>query len=123
MKRGLAMTKSKASHRTAIALLKLLAAAIALAALAACGSSNSSPALEGPKETIALYNARCISCHASDLSGKVGPDSDLRTVGSRMTKDEIMHQITNGGDIMPAFANKLTADEINELADWLSKQQ
>jgi cytochrome c551 len=117
------MIKCKASHRTAIALLKLLAAAIALAALAACDSSKSSPALNGPKETVALYNARCISCHASDLSGKVGPDSNLRTVGSRMTKDEIVQQITNGGVIMPAFADKLTADEINELADWLSKQQ
>ncbi|GMK42674.1 hypothetical protein PCCS19_57340 [Paenibacillus sp. CCS19] len=104
-------------------LLKLLAASIVLLTLAACGSSKSSPALDGPKEAVALYNARCISCHAADLSGKVGPDSDLRTVGSRMTKEEIVKQITEGGDIMPAFASKLSADEIDRLADWLSKQQ
>jgi mono/diheme cytochrome c family protein len=104
-------------------MLKLLAAGFTLLTLAACGSSKSSPSLDGSKEAIALYNARCISCHAADLSGKVGPDSDLRTVGSRMTKDEIVHQITDGGDIMPAFASKLTTDEINTLADWLSLQQ
>lgn len=103
---------------------KLLAAALALITLAACGSqSKSSPSLEGSKEAIALYNARCISCHAADLSGKVGPDSDLRTVGSRMTKEAIAKQITDGGDIMPAFASKLSSDDIDKLADWLSQQK
>jgi Cytochrome c, mono- and diheme variants len=103
---------------------RLLAAALAFVVLAGCGSqSKSSSSLEGSKEAIALYNARCISCHAADLSGKVGPDSDLRTVGSRMTKEEIVKQIADGGDIMPAFANKLSADDIDKLAAWLSEQQ
>ncbi|PWV97300.1 cytochrome c551 [Paenibacillus cellulosilyticus] len=117
------MTKWTTRHKSTTISLKLLTAIFALLALAACGSSKSSSTLDGPKETVALYNARCISCHATDLSGKVGPDSDLRTVGSRMTKEQIVQEITNGGDIMPAFASKLNADEINALADWLSKQQ
>ncbi|MBD3921591.1 cytochrome c [Paenibacillus sp. PR3] len=118
------MTKIRSTAMSRTVPWKLLAAALALIALAGCGSqSKSSASLEGSKEAIALYNARCISCHASDLSGKVGPDSDLRTVGSRMTKEAIAKQITNGGDIMPAFASKLSADDIDKLADWLSKQQ
>lgn len=117
------MSKSMPSRPFPSMLLKLLSASVALLVLAACGSTKPSSALDGPQETVALYYARCISCHATDLSGKVGPDSDLHTVGSRMTKDEIVKQITNGGDIMPAFASKLKADEINALADWLSKQQ
>ncbi|MWC30321.1 c-type cytochrome [Paenibacillus sp. MMS18-CY102] len=95
-----------------------------LLTLAGCGSTTSKPSsLEGPAAAIELYNNSCISCHASDLSGKVGPDSDLRKVGSRMSKTEIANQITNGGDIMPPFKGKLSADEISALSDWLAARQ
>ncbi|GFN29903.1 c-type cytochrome [Paenibacillus xylaniclasticus] len=98
--------------------------AAAIAVFAGCGSSNrSSNELVGPADTIALYNSKCISCHAADLSGRVGPDSDLRTVGARMTKEEIVHQITNGGDVMPPFQDKLSTAEIESLSEWLAAHQ
>ncbi|EFM11993.1 cytochrome c class I [Paenibacillus curdlanolyticus YK9] len=93
-------------------------------ALSGCGSSsNKASALDGPSSTVDLYNTSCISCHASDLSGKVGPESDLRSVGKRMSKDQIANQITNGGDIMPSFKNKLSAAEIAALSEWLAARQ
>ncbi|WP_127533771.1 c-type cytochrome [Paenibacillus kobensis] len=108
-------------------LLPLVALA-AVAVLAGCGSSSgnagqASKAIDGPADTVALYKAKCISCHAADLSGKVGPESDLRTVGARMTKEEIIHQITEGGDIMPPFKDRLSTAEIEALGNWLAARQ
>jgi len=108
--------------------LSYIAAIAAVAAIAGCGSSSGSPdgganALQGPPDTIALYKAKCISCHAADLSGKVGPDSDLRKVGARMTKEEIADQIAQGGDVMPPFRDRLSAAQIDALADWLAARQ
>ncbi|MFC5651893.1 c-type cytochrome [Paenibacillus solisilvae] len=89
--------------------------------LSACG--NSSSELAGPSETIHVYKANCISCHGSDLQGKMGPSTDLTQVGSRLSKEQITNQIHNGGELMPAFKGKLTAQQIKELAQWLSAKK
>lgn len=69
-----------------------------------------------------VYNASCLSCHGTDLEGRVGGNSNLQNVGSKLSRDEILNTITNGrsGTSMPAFGNQLSEDQINELADWLA---
>lgn len=68
----------------------------------------------------ALFKSnRCITCHATDLSGTAGLNSNLQHVGSRLTKEEIVDVITNGKRTMPAQKDKLSSEEIQELADWL----
>ncbi len=66
----------------------------------------------------AVYSTSCITCHAADLSGGMGPE--LQKVGSRMTADEIGNRIANGGGGMPAFKGNLTDDQINALTQWLA---
>ncbi|MCM3748689.1 cytochrome c [Paenibacillus pasadenensis] len=103
-----------------------LLAAIALPACgtagkdAAPGSSSASKLPDGPAETIALYKASCLNCHGTDLKGRMGPNTNLTEVGSRMTAEEILQQISHGGELMPAFKDKLSNDDIQALTDWLS---
>lgn len=67
--------------------------------------------------------ANCIGCHAADFSGASAPA--LTGVGNRMTTEEIAQVITEGRNngAMPGFADSLSADEINQLSVWLSKQK
>jgi len=95
--------------------------------LSACGSSGGAAknevALEGPEATVTLFKQKCMSCHAADLSGRMGPDTNLTKVGAKMTKEEIVTQIAEGSNKMPAFKKMLEEQEIQQLADWLSTKK
>ncbi|WP_159883668.1 c-type cytochrome [Paenibacillus puerhi] len=65
----------------------------------------------------AVYKANCLACHGNNLQGASGPN--LQKVGARLTKDQIVAKIQNGGGGMPAYKDKLKAEEIQALADWL----
>ncbi|SDS33772.1 cytochrome c551 [Paenibacillaceae bacterium GAS479] len=93
--------------------------------LGGCGASETkSPGgqtmPEGPAETIALYKASCISCHGTDLKGRMNAQTNIREVGSRLTPEKIRQQIENGGSLMPGFKHSLSEQEIQALTDWLS---
>jgi len=53
----------------------------------------------------------------------MGASTNLQKVGSRMTKDEIIQQLKQGKESMPAFEHTLSAKEIDSLADWLSEHK
>ena len=72
-----------------------------------------------------VQKAQCIACHATDVTGNptTGAPS-LHGIGDVLTKDQIVDTITNGkAGGMPPFKSTLSADEINQLATWLSKQK
>lgn len=71
----------------------------------------------------AIYQKSCIGCHAADLSGNLGPNSDISAVGSRLSQDQIHEVISNGRGGMPAFKSQLSTDEIDALAAWLAAKQ
>ncbi|WP_249730369.1 cytochrome c [Paenibacillus sp. J2TS4] len=79
-----------------------------------------SETMNGPADAnaAALYKKQCISCHAADLSGKVGPD--LRGIGATRTEEELVEIIQDGSKGMPAFQKILSVEEIEALAQWLS---
>ncbi|MFC5647669.1 c-type cytochrome [Paenibacillus solisilvae] len=95
--------------------------------LSACGqkiddtvlqSSISTPA-DG--EAVALYKKQCMSCHATDLSGRVGPS--LQEIGSRLTEEQLIMIIQEGEKGMPSYKNRLEQEEIEGLAQWLAKMK
>jgi ubiquinol-cytochrome c reductase cytochrome b subunit len=63
----------------------------------------------------------CRNCHALDgVGGKRGPD--LATVGTRLTRDQLIVQVSNGtpgGGLMPAYGKQITPAEMNVLVDFL----
>ncbi|MBB3113009.1 mono/diheme cytochrome c family protein [Paenibacillus phyllosphaerae] len=102
----------------------LVAASLAgLLLLSACGKAAEPEPLTGPSDTLTIYRANCVSCHGTELQGKMGETTNLTQVGSRLTEEEIKHQIEAGGGAMPAFSERLTEDEIGQLASWLAEQK
>jgi mono/diheme cytochrome c family protein len=74
---------------------------------------------DGKKVGAALFHEKgCEHCHgANGRGGELGPD--LSTVGKRLSKQKIEHQIHDGGAAMPAFGDVLQQDEIKDLVDFL----
>jgi ubiquinol-cytochrome c reductase cytochrome b subunit len=63
----------------------------------------------------------CRNCHALDgIGGSRGPD--LTTVGTRLTRDQLIDQISNGspgGGLMPAYGKQMTPAEMTIVVDFL----
>lgn len=74
---------------------------------------------ESKKSGATLFHERgCEHCHGVDgRGGELGPN--LSTVGKRLSKQKIEHQIQDGGAAMPAFGDVLQPDEIKDLVDFL----
>jgi ubiquinol-cytochrome c reductase cytochrome b subunit len=61
---------------------------------------------------------QCRNCHSLDGSGgQRGPALD--TIASRMTEDQIIRQILQGGGNMPAYGNALNPSETQALMRFL----
>lgn len=69
----------------------------------------------------AVYQANCISCHATDLTGGVGPN--IQKVGAKLSVEDITKRIDEGGGGMPAFKGTLTDADIANLAGWLGSMK
>lgn len=60
----------------------------------------------------------CLSCHAvGSVGGKRGPD--LTNVETRLSRDEMIWRILNGGTNMPAYGSALTPEELQRIVDFL----
>jgi quinoprotein glucose dehydrogenase len=77
-------------------------------------SQNSSPqnVYEKGKR---FYMARCASCHGADRMGS-GDIPALLNINKKMSKEQVVHQIKNGGGMMPAFRNISKAQTHQVLA-------
>ena len=65
-----------------------------------------------------FHEKGCEHCHGvNGHGGDLGPD--LSSVGKRLKKQQIEHQIHDGGAAMPAFGDVLQPDEIKDLVDFL----
>jgi len=89
--------------------------------LAACGGSDEGTSTPAPAANAGkqLFTSNCSTCHTladAGAKGAVGPNLDQLRPGP----DLVTHQVTNGGGGMPAFANKLTAAQIKQVADYVS---
>jgi mono/diheme cytochrome c family protein len=68
----------------------------------------------------AVFAANCASCHAADGTGGVGPD--LTTLPAAADPAVVAKQVQNGGAIMPAFSGKLSDQEIQDVAAYVSQE-
>jgi ubiquinol-cytochrome c reductase cytochrome b subunit len=67
---------------------------------------------------LVLQNKQCRNCHMLDgQGGQRGPTLD--SIASRMTEDQIIRQVLQGGGNMPAYGNALSPSETKALVSFL----
>jgi ubiquinol-cytochrome c reductase cytochrome b subunit len=70
---------------------------------------------------LVFQNKDCRNCHALEgVGGRRGPD--LTRVGTRMTRDQLIDQVSNGtpgGGDMPAYGRQIGPDQMTALVDFL----
>jgi len=89
-----------------------------VASVAGVGGFAAAPGNVGTNGA-AIFKANCSSCHtlaAAGATGTVGPNLDQLKPAMAV----VVHQVTNGGAIMPAFKGKLTAAQIQAVAKYVS---
>ena len=66
-----------------------------------------------------IFQTECGSCHtlsAAGTTGTVGPNLDQL----KPSQPRVVHQVTFGGAIMPAFKGKLSPAQIQAVAKFVS---
>jgi mono/diheme cytochrome c family protein len=117
-------TSLRSYHKIATRIL-IASSFVAVLVALACSLSRPSTSVvhaysnESKKAGATLFHEKgCEHCHgANGRGGELGPD--LSTVGKRLSKQKIEHQIHEGGAAMPAFGDVLQPDEIKDLVDFL----
>ena len=67
---------------------------------------------------LVLQNKQCRNCHSLDgVGGLRGPALD--SIATRMTEDQIIRQVLQGGGNMPAYGNALSPSETQALVSFL----
>ena len=67
---------------------------------------------------LVLQNKQCRNCHMLDgTGGQRGPALD--SIATRMTQDQMIRQVLQGGGNMPAYGNALSPSETNALVQFL----
>jgi len=65
-----------------------------------------------------FYRTYCASCHGRDFAGFEPEFPSLKNLKDRMSREEVIDRIANGGNKMPAFASILDGNE-DEIVDYL----
>ena len=67
---------------------------------------------------LVFQSKQCHNCHAlGDIGGKRGPALD--TVATRLTMDQLVRQVLQGGGNMPAYGKNLNSAETAALVGFL----
>ncbi len=78
--------------------------------------ASTDPRIEQGAELV--HKKGCLYCH--DIGGQGGHRGpELTLIGSRLTRDDLIIRINNGGYNMPSFAASMDADELDLIVDFL----
>jgi len=89
-----------------------------VASVAGAGGYTTSSASLGTNGQ-AIFKSECGGCHtlaAAGTTGTVGPNLDQLKPADAV----VVHQVTNGGAVMPAFKGKLSPAQIQAVAKYVS---
>jgi mono/diheme cytochrome c family protein len=78
------------------------------------------PGREGPADGREIFLANCGSCHTladAGTTGTVGPNLDQ----SRPAKELAVDRVTNGMGAMPSFKGQLSPQQIQAVAEYVSR--
>ncbi|MGC4377415.1 cytochrome c [Fictibacillus sp. Mic-4] len=97
--------------------------ALSLAACAANKQTKEEKPGGGKVDTAAakqVFKQNCASCHGQNLEG-TNAAPKLSDVGKKMSKDQILNQIKNGGGGMPGGLIK--GNDAENVAGWLASKK
>lgn len=105
--------------------LVLVSLVLPLAAAACGGGSSDAPAVpvergDATRGKVVFLEADCGNCHVladAGTSGKTGPSLDERAA----TFTKVLDQIAGGGGGMPAFGDRLSPQEIQDVATYVAQ--
>jgi mono/diheme cytochrome c family protein len=91
-------------------------------ALPAGGTTTTTPAGGGgqPNGKAIFTSAGCAGCHTlkdANATGNVGPNLDQL----KPSKDRVIHQVTFGGAVMPAFRGRLSEAQIQAVSAYVAQ--
>jgi len=67
---------------------------------------------------VVIQNKQCRNCHSLDgKGGKRGPD--LTGVATRLTRDQLIRQVIQGGGNMPAYGKNLSPPQVTALVAFM----
>lgn len=67
---------------------------------------------------LVLQNKQCRNCHSLDgVGGQRGPD--LSRVATKLTRDQLVRQVIQGGGNMPAYGKNLSPAEVDALVAFM----
>lgn len=72
-----------------------------------------------PRDDKSLYQNNCASCHQADRRGTPGQIPSLVDIGNRRTREELAKIIRQGVGKMPAFAEVLEGNAIDDMVNFL----
>jgi len=90
-----------------------------VASVAGTGQASSSKPSQLGTDGKTIFKAECGSCHtlsAAGTSGTIGPNLDQL----KPAEPIVVHQVTNGGAVMPAFKGKLSPAQIQAVAKFVA---
>ncbi len=83
----------------------------------ACGNVNSRDSENSAGKQV--YTTYCVACHGANGKLKLNEASDLAL--STMTLEERIKNISEGGSMMPAFAEVISEEQIKAVAVYLDE--
>lgn len=96
---------------------RFVVAALVLLTLTACnGLSEEASGRE-------IYIETCASCHASDLSGGMGPALGSDSNAAAQSDEYLITTISDGRGRMPSFRQTLSSEQIERVVDYLRAVQ
>jgi cbb3-type cytochrome c oxidase subunit III len=90
-----------------------------VASVAGTGSATTAPPAQLGDNGEAIFKANCSSCHtlkAAGSTGTIGPNLDQL----KPKQATVVHQVRNGGAVMPAFKGRLSPAQIQAVATFVS---
>jgi ubiquinol-cytochrome c reductase cytochrome b subunit len=68
--------------------------------------------------SLVIQSMQCRNCHGIDgIGGQRGPD--LADVGARLTKDQLIRQVIQGGGNMPAYGKNLSPEQVDAVVAYM----